>query len=88
MSQVGIDKATYSALMFADRITFPHFSVSSASSLAYSAGESGSGALPRSVSPALILESARPALISLLSLSMIQEGVFLGTPTPCHPLAS
>jgi hypothetical protein len=85
MSQVGIDKATYSALMFADRITFPHFSVSSASSLAYSAGESGSGALPRSVSPALILESARPALISRLSKSMISAGVLRGAPRALRP---
>src|SRR5262245_41469696 len=34
------------------------------------------------------LGSARAALISLLSLSMISEGVFLGAPTPNQPLAS
>jgi transposase len=33
-------------------------------------------------------KSARPALISLLSLSMTSVGVFLGAPTPYHPLAS
>ena len=37
---------------------------------------------PRSASRALILGSARAALISLLSLSMISAGVFLGAPTP------
>jgi transposase len=33
------------------------------------------------------LGSTRPALISLLSLSMISAGVFLGTPTPNQVLA-
>jgi hypothetical protein len=37
---------------------------------------------------ALICGSARPALISLLSFSMISAGVFLGAPTPNHALAS
>src|SRR5215468_4478668 len=49
--------------------TLPHFSVSSARSLPKSAGESASGALPRSASRALILGSARAALTSVLSLS-------------------
>jgi hypothetical protein len=42
----------------------------------------------RSASRALILGSARAALISLLSLSTISAGVFLGVQRPNHPLAS
>src|SRR5262245_6460228 len=82
------DRAGHSGLMFAARITLPHFSVSSAMSLAKSAGESTSTSPPRSASRALILGSARPALISLLSLSTISVGVFLGAPMPNHWLAS
>jgi hypothetical protein len=52
-------------------MSLPHFSVSSAMSLLKSAGESASTSPPRLASLALILGSARPALISLLSLSMI-----------------
>src|SRR6516162_2146091 len=69
----------YSALMLADLITLPHFSVSSAMSLPKSAGDIGIGTPPR---------SARPALIASLSLSTISAGVFLGTPTPYQKLAS
>src|SRR5882757_6792931 len=50
--------------------------------LAEVAGEPGSTVPPRSVSRALILESERAALISLLSVSMISLGVSLGVPTP------
>ena len=64
------------------RITLAHFSVSSAMSLPKSAGETGKHRAPKSASRALILGSARPALISLLSLSTISAGVFLGAPTP------
>src|SRR5262249_53016736 len=77
-----------SALMFAARITLPHFSVSSAMSLLKSAGEPASTVLPRSASCALIFASASVVLISLLSLSMISVGVLLGEPMPCQPLAS
>src|SRR5262249_41403770 len=77
-----------STLMLAARITLAHFSVSSAISFPNSAGESASAAPPRSASRALILGSARPALISLLSLSIICDGVFLGAPTPNQALAS
>src|SRR6266576_604706 len=66
--------------------TLAHFSVSSAMSFPKSAGESASPMLPRSASRALILGSARPALISLLSLSTISAGVFLGAPTPYQVL--
>src|SRR6516162_244230 len=78
----------YIGLMLAARITLPHFSVSSAMSLPKSAGEPGSTVPPRSASRALILGSSRAALTSLLSLSTILAGVFLGTPTPYHVVAS
>src|SRR5262249_17768790 len=76
--------AHQSGLMLAARITLPHFSVSSAMSLAKSAGEPASVVLPNSASRALILGSARPALISLLSLSTTSVGVFLGAPMPAQ----
>src|SRR5262249_58432857 len=60
--------AVQSALTPANLTTLAHFSVSSAISFPNSAGESASAAPPRSASRALILGSARPALISLLSL--------------------
>src|SRR5262249_20588230 len=66
---------TPSALMPTNLIALAHFSVSSAISLPKPAGETTSGAPPRSVSRALILGSARPALISPLSLSTISTGV-------------
>src|SRR5215472_11768516 len=68
--------------------TFVHFSVSSAMNLPHSAGDIGIGSPPKSASRALIVGSARPALIALLSLSTISAGVFLGTPTPYQKLAS
>src|SRR5262245_5375987 len=77
-----------SALMLAARTTLPHFSVSSAMSLPKSAGETTSGVTPKTASRAFILGSARPALISLLSLSTMSTGVFLGMPTPYQLLAS
>jgi hypothetical protein len=78
LRNIGSRLPRHSGLMLAARITLPHFSVSSAMSLAKSAGESASTSPPRSASRALILGSARPALISLLSLSTISAGVFLG----------
>ena len=66
----------HSGLTLAARITLPHFSVSSAMSLPNSADEPGSTVPPRSASRALILISARAALISLLSFSAISAGVF------------
>ena len=80
--------AVHPGLMPANLTTLPHFSVSSAMSLANSAGELESTVPPRSASRAFILGSARPALISLLSLSTISAGVLLGAPTPYHALAS
>src|SRR5262245_10207051 len=74
--------------MPADLITLAHFSVSSAMSLPKSAGKPGSAVPPRLASCALNLGLARPVLISLLSLSIICGGVFLGAPTPYHWPAS
>src|SRR5262245_19323607 len=48
----------------------------------------GLGSAPKANSRALIIESARTALISLLSLSMIAAGVSLGAPSPYQPIAS
>src|SRR4051794_32429403 len=78
----------YSTLRLAARITLPHFSVSSAISLAKSAGEPVSTTPPASASRALNLGSESVALISLLSLSTISLGVVLGAPTPNQVLAS
>src|SRR5215470_12905632 len=78
----------HSALMLAARITLAHFSVSSAINLPKSADEPGIAVLPRSANRALILGSARAALISLLSTSMISGGVLLGTAMPSQLLAS
>src|SRR5215813_8577741 len=78
----------YSGLMFAARITLPHFSVSSAINFPKSVGVIGFGEPPRSAILACIVGLASPALISLLSVSMISAGVFLGAPRPNHPLAS
>src|SRR5262245_3800257 len=84
----GRDRADHSGFMPANLITLAHFSVSSAMSFPKSAGEPGSTVPPRSARRALILGSSRAALTSLLSLSTILAGVFLGTPTPYHVVAS
>src|SRR5262249_59013927 len=73
-------RADHSALMLAARITLPHFSVSSASSLPKSAGEPGSTVVPTSANDALILGSARAALTSELILSRILPVVGLVAP--------
>src|SRR5262245_21099076 len=77
-----------SALMLAARMTLPHFSVSSAMNLPKSLGELARMMLPKSANRALILGSARPALISEFSLLMISVGVLLGATRPCQPLTS
>src|SRR5262249_35853222 len=77
-----------SGLRPANLTTLPHFSVSSSSSVRYSVGESGRGSLPRSAIRALMVGSARPALMSRLSVSMISAGVWRGAPRPWGPLAS
>ena len=79
---------SYSGLIPANLITLANFSVSSEISRPKVAGEPASAMPPNSAIRALILGSARPIPIALLSLSMISAGVFLGAPTPCQPLAS
>jgi hypothetical protein len=74
--------------MLAARITLAHFSVSLTTKLSNSAGVIVIGSAPISANRVFNLGSARAALISLLSLSTISVGVFLGTPTPYHMLAS
>src|SRR5215831_1870576 len=78
----------YSALMLAAGITLAHFSVSSATNLPKSAGDPPDTVAPRSARRVLIPASARAALISLLSLSVISGGVFLGAATPNQVYAS
>src|SRR5215467_11945806 len=78
----------HSTLILASRITLPHFAVSSANSLAKSAGEPGSGVPPSSVMRAFILGSEKAALSSRLSLSTIAVGVPTGAAIPYHALAS
>src|SRR5262245_45696134 len=62
--------------------TLPHLSGSLTVRLPNSAGDPPSGVSPTSASRAFVLESPRTALISLLSLSTISAGVFLGAPMP------
>src|ERR1700681_1041273 len=76
-----LDGADQSGLMPASLITLAHFSVSSAMNFPNSAGEPPNTVAPRSANRAFSLGSPRLALISLLSLSMISAGVFLGAPT-------
>src|SRR5215468_2714392 len=64
--------------MFAARITLPHFSVSSATSLPKSTGDAAWMRNPKSSYFALISDRARDALISLLRTSTISAGIFLG----------
>src|SRR5262249_28062669 len=84
----GRDRADHSALMPPNLITLAHFSVSSTISLAKSAAEPASAVPPSSARRALIVGSARAALISLLSVSTISVGVAFGAPTPNQKLAS
>src|SRR5882724_8741540 len=78
----------HSGLMPANLTTLLHFSVSSAMNLPKSAGDPGITVPPSSASRALILGSARIALIVVLSLSTMSAGVCLGAPTPYAALAS
>src|SRR5262249_52046439 len=81
-TEVGATMTAYSALMFAARITLPHFSVSWVMSLPKSAGKPGSAVAAHSASRAFSFGSARAALTSVLSLSTISAGVFLGATIP------
>src|SRR5262245_9756206 len=78
----------HSRLMPANLTTLPHFSVSAATKLPKSAGEPAITVPPISASRALSWESARAALIWLLSLLTISAGVPVGAPMPYQPLDS
>jgi len=78
----------YSALMPAARTTLPRFSVSSTINCPNSVGELVNGRAPSSASRTFIFGSTRPAFISMLSLSTISAGVFLGATIPNHEAAS
>src|SRR5262245_30327482 len=73
--------------MPANLTTFAHFLVSSTMSLPKSAGEPAITVPPRSARRAFKPGSARPALIALLSFTMMSAGVFLGPPMPAQKLA-
>jgi hypothetical protein len=51
-------------------------------------GEPGRSVPPKSANRAFTFGSASAALISLLSLSTISAGLFLGVPKPAQKLAS
>src|SRR6516165_1019795 len=74
--------------MPANLITLAHFSVSSDMNFPKPADVIGIGSAPKANSRAFIVGSARTALLSLLSLSMIPGGVSLGAPSPYQPIAS
>src|SRR5215831_13247522 len=78
----------HSGLIPANLTTLAHFSVSAATKLPKSEGEPAITVPPRSANRALSWESARAALISLLSLLTISAGVPVGAPTPYQPLDS
>ena len=65
-----------------DRIPPGKFLAEVARNLPNSAGVRVSAVPPKSAKRVLIFGSASAALISLLSLSMISSGVFIGAPTP------
>src|SRR5262249_31700960 len=77
-----------SALAPENFTTFAHFCVSSAMNVPKSADEPVSISPPCSVLLVFSLGSARPALISLLTLSMPSAGVFFGAPPQYQVLAS
>ena len=78
----------HSGLMFAARITLPHFSVSSATNFVRTAEGAGNGSMPRSASRVFVLSSARALLISLLSLSTMAAGVLSRKATAYQWVAS
>src|SRR6516162_4972242 len=78
----------HSDLMGANLTTLAHFSVSLATNCPNWTGVIGIGTPPSSAKRAITLGSVSTALISLFSFSTMSAGVFLGTPMPCHELAS
>src|SRR5712675_938711 len=79
---------SHSGLMPANLITVVHFSISFEIILPKAAGAPPSTVPPNSAIRATIFGSARPADISLLSLSIISAGVPLGAPSPSQPTPS
>src|SRR5262249_7574140 len=73
-----LDGPDHSGLMFAARITLPHFSVSSATSLPNSAGVIGMGSPASSARRACNFGSANTAFTAWFSVSTIPGGVPLG----------
>src|SRR5262249_17831874 len=67
-----------SGLMLAARTTLPHFAVSSAINSSKAAGDKVVTVAPNWSKRSFAVGSARTALISLLSFSMISRGVFFG----------
>src|SRR5215831_1651893 len=86
--ELGQTVSDQPSLMPTVLITLLHFSISSAMSLPKSAGVPGRAGPARSANLVLNAGSARPALISVLSLSMISLDVSLGAPTPKIALCS
>src|SRR5215472_5643192 len=78
----------HSGLRLANFTTFLNFAVSAATKAPNSDGAPGNAVPPSSIKRVLILGSARLALVSPLSRSMIAAGVFAGAPMPIHWLAS
>ena len=79
--------AQFTSLIFANLMTLAHFSALLAMSVSNSAGEPVNIMPPKAAKRAFISGSVLPALIVLFRASMISGGVFLGAPTPYHPLA-
>jgi hypothetical protein len=79
---------TYSTLSPANFTTPAHFSVSAAMSLPKSADVPGINSPPIAPNRDFIAASLKAALISVLSLSTISAGVFVGAAMPYHWLAS
>src|SRR5947209_348122 len=78
----------HSAFTPANLTTLAHLSASSATNFAKSPGEPAITVPPRSASRALSFGSARPALISSLSMLTISAGILRGAPKPYHALDS
>src|SRR5262249_10128003 len=85
MAGMLLPESALSPETFAPLAPFP---MSLAVNLPKSPGEPVNASTPMSASRVFILGSATPALISLLSLSTISFGVFLGAATPDQPLDS
>jgi hypothetical protein len=74
--------------MLVARMTFAHFAVSPATNFVKAAGEFANGVPPNSANLALIFGSASAAFISVFSLSMMSDDVFLGAAKPYQVLAT